>query len=377
MKRLVLLAGQMLVPAGLLFSCTCAPPSPELTTRWALAEHSVSSTPVIFEGRVDHIELRGWPIKPVPGNTVSAIPRIIATFSDVRLYRGQTKSFVVETGIGGGDCGYPFETGRSYLVYAWKEDSGQLSTGICSATRPLADANPTEMRLLRHEPPTPEDLVDLRSEKQSTFLRQLANKVCGKVALPKGAKAKDVAVFFSPDRGLVLPFGGDEVDAEKDGSFCVDYLDPGKYWVGAIASADSRSRYVGYYPGVRDLSQAKSITVTGKRDAPRVEFPIVREPFYLVRGYLRGAPETVNDDDSLKVMLMPSSPEPTNMVEPVALGPHGVFEFPAVPPGHYTVFAVKDNAGIDYSTLTFLSAALELDISENVEGLALEFVPKK
>jgi hypothetical protein len=377
MKRLALLVGLMLGPAGLLFACKCAPPPPDLTTRRAFAEYEINSTSVIFEGKVDNMELAGWPIKPVPGSTVSAIPRIIATFSDVRLYRGQTKRFVVETGIGGGDCGYPFETGRSYLVYAWNTDSGQLSTGICSATRPVEKASATEMRLLRGEPPTPEDLVDLRREKQDALQRQPANKVCGKVTLPKGAKTKDMAVFFLPDRGLVLPFGGEGVDAEKDGSFCVDYLDPGKYWVGAMASADSRSRYAGYYPGVRDLSQATSITVSGKEAAPRVEFPIVREPFYLVRGYLRGAPETTNDNDSLKVMLMPSSPDPINMVEPVALGPHGVFEFPAVPPGHYTIFAVKDNAGIDYSTLTFLSLSLQLDISENVEGLALEFVPKK
>jgi hypothetical protein len=39
----------------------------------------------------------------------------------------------VATGRGGGDCGYAFERGRDYLVYA-SEAEGILQTGICSRT---------------------------------------------------------------------------------------------------------------------------------------------------------------------------------------------------------------------------------------------------
>src|SRR6266849_1378661 len=42
---------------------------------------------------------------------------------------------VVNTGSGGGDCGYPFVVGSSYLVYA-SSYKGRLSTGICSGTKP-------------------------------------------------------------------------------------------------------------------------------------------------------------------------------------------------------------------------------------------------
>src|SRR5207253_2413247 len=41
---------------------------------------------------------------------------------------------------GGGDCGYDFHAGTDYVVYAYKNAAGQLETGICSRTRPLADA---------------------------------------------------------------------------------------------------------------------------------------------------------------------------------------------------------------------------------------------
>ena len=43
---------------------------------------------------------------------------------------------VVYTGWGGGDCGYPFVVGTSYLVYAGVGSDGRLSTGTCHGTQP-------------------------------------------------------------------------------------------------------------------------------------------------------------------------------------------------------------------------------------------------
>jgi len=48
---------------------------------------------------------------------------------------GLGQEIVVNTGRGGGDCGYPFVVGTTYLVYASISDS-QLTTGICSGTKP-------------------------------------------------------------------------------------------------------------------------------------------------------------------------------------------------------------------------------------------------
>src|SRR3954471_23737714 len=50
----------------------------------------------------------------------------------------QQREIVIETGLGGGDCGYGFQQGFDSLVYAFKKPDGVLSTGICSPTRPLA-----------------------------------------------------------------------------------------------------------------------------------------------------------------------------------------------------------------------------------------------
>lgn len=53
---------------------------------------------------------------------------------------GTAKEITIETGRGGGDCGYPFERGVEYIVYAFKGRGGSLSTGICSPTKPVGDA---------------------------------------------------------------------------------------------------------------------------------------------------------------------------------------------------------------------------------------------
>jgi len=50
------------------------------------------------------------------------------------------KEIEILTGLGGGDCGYAFQLGTAYVVYAYKGSEGRLETGICGRTRRLADA---------------------------------------------------------------------------------------------------------------------------------------------------------------------------------------------------------------------------------------------
>ena len=50
------------------------------------------------------------------------------------------KEIVIETGLGGGDCGYAFRRGFDYIVYASKKPDGGWTTGICTPTRLVEDA---------------------------------------------------------------------------------------------------------------------------------------------------------------------------------------------------------------------------------------------
>jgi hypothetical protein len=85
-------------------------------------------------------------------------------------FRGRANGHVeVFTGTGGGDCGYDFKVGRTYLVYAYRSPTnGKMTTGICSATAPIEEAKA--------------DLVFLRGpwQKPSTL-----GTVTGKVLSPE------------------------------------------------------------------------------------------------------------------------------------------------------------------------------------------------
>lgn len=72
------------------------------------------------------------------GNGMAMVGGYAVHFIVTENFQGATglgKEVVVNTGRGGGDCGYPFVVGTTYLVYASTSDS-QLTTGICSGTRP-------------------------------------------------------------------------------------------------------------------------------------------------------------------------------------------------------------------------------------------------
>jgi len=58
------------------------------------------------------------------------------------------KEIEIVTGLGGGDCGYPFQAGIDYFVYAFKNAEGRLETGICSGSQPLTEAA-QDLRYLR------------------------------------------------------------------------------------------------------------------------------------------------------------------------------------------------------------------------------------
>jgi hypothetical protein len=90
--------------------------------RWSEGE-------AIFFGRVLSVE-RNLD-SPGPSNLFVQAVRIEVTNS----FRGAAeagKEQVVYTGMGGGDCGYPFKVGTRYLIYA-RPVEGKLTTGISSS----------------------------------------------------------------------------------------------------------------------------------------------------------------------------------------------------------------------------------------------------
>ena len=122
---LVLFVGSSLVARA----CTCAPRGPACQSFW--------TTDSVFVGTVLTIE----PITvPMHIGSSTLIQQLVVRFHVIKAYSGNPGSDVtVQTGLGGGDCGYHFDPGHAYLVYGHKSN-GTLYTSICSGTQPIEQA---------------------------------------------------------------------------------------------------------------------------------------------------------------------------------------------------------------------------------------------
>ena len=73
----------------------------------------------------------------------------LAKVQSDHVYKGAGANFV-RTAIFESSCGYTFQVGQSYLIWA-TENGGQLSTGLCSLTKPLLQAE-TDIAWLQTQP---------------------------------------------------------------------------------------------------------------------------------------------------------------------------------------------------------------------------------
>ena len=89
-------------------------------------DEAIAASAAIFEGRVAAIERRD--------------DGLHVRFDVVQTWRAANAEHVeVLTAADSAACGFPFEVGRSYLVYAHETD-GALRAGLCSRTRVMEEA---------------------------------------------------------------------------------------------------------------------------------------------------------------------------------------------------------------------------------------------
>ena len=113
--------------ANTAYGCQCA--------RGTLCE-AYDKSSVVFAGTV--VEITSG-TQQVGGETAPAyIVRLLVN----QPFKGTLDAEIsVITGVSGGDCGYPFEHGRKYLVYGYKDPkTGLIYTGICSRTNIFDEA---------------------------------------------------------------------------------------------------------------------------------------------------------------------------------------------------------------------------------------------
>lgn len=268
------------------FACWCGGRNSKSTMRETVGAYSAGATQVIFEGSVEKQELQsGSPGVPASALSMTGFGSHRAvTFNVLRAYRGVAVSSVtVLTGLGGGDCGFDFETGKKYLVYASRVNTETLFTSICSGTSSLEEAGPA-LRFLRGEPPTPDDLLDLKSYYEK-FEAQEYGTACGRVTRLDGSPLGGASVDMTQVRDEPFPpkSASDPDMSKPDGSFCIPGISPGKYMLTAeTTDFDHDLRWMGYYPGVSKHTEATVIEVKAGAQLQKLDFTVRKESLYTV-----------------------------------------------------------------------------------------------
>ena len=132
------------IPA-MVAACTCGMDSSPCGQSWKTGD-------VIFVGTVkskvplDRVEVEGSSFQIGRGYTY-----YIQVTESLRGPYLAGQELAIETGYGGGDCGYPFIPGSEYVVYA--AGSKRLGTNICTPTQPkvMAGAVIRQLRALRDQ----------------------------------------------------------------------------------------------------------------------------------------------------------------------------------------------------------------------------------
>ncbi len=123
------------------FACSCAalPGTPQERAREAL-----SGSTAVFSGEVVEFERPPPDTAMVEGTMLTVMGdagnKATVTLQASEVWKGpqqQTVTITTEADSSVG-CGYPFEEGREYLVYA---TGGEPSVSLCSETKPLSEAD--------------------------------------------------------------------------------------------------------------------------------------------------------------------------------------------------------------------------------------------
>lgn len=122
------LSFMMIFHSSNVYACSCAQPQ--------TVKDQFSRSEAVFSGKVLEVKEQ----KNLNGSMTKA-----ALFDVSRIWKGGTESqIIIHTGSGGGDCGFKFENGKEYLVYAQPStmygDKELLVTIICDRTVALDQA---------------------------------------------------------------------------------------------------------------------------------------------------------------------------------------------------------------------------------------------
>lgn len=347
-------------------ACKCVSPPPDIKTAQDLAQWTANRSDTIFEGRVESVELK-WTLMQaklgavIPADIEEDSPAMQVSFDVSRSYRGaQQKNIRIRTGVGGGDCGFNFEVGEQYLVYAFADESGKLSAGICSGTA-LLEESKANLSYLRGEPIVSESVE--RNRPIAT------GKLCGRV-VRAGLDFADSQLFLLRV-GSKSPIPSDEAELGRDGSFCATDVIPGKYYLLFMNRAEDSPTCFVFFPGVTKSSEAEPTAVKSGQANSHVVFNVPTQPTFSVSGNVLVSNTSALPAES-KVILLSADPLSFLQAYSQDIAPNGSFDFPQVLPGRYWAFVAVDSDGAS----KWLTRKVEVDVDVRTTNLSLELIAK-
>jgi hypothetical protein len=121
---IVLAGGLWFASATCVFACSCVPPQ--------APQEEAARADAVFSGKVT---------QQTPGTSLlEGGESLKVAFEVGQVWKGNVpQQILLATSGSSASCGYTFENGKEYVVYA-NTVEGQLSVSLCSRTRPVAEA---------------------------------------------------------------------------------------------------------------------------------------------------------------------------------------------------------------------------------------------
>jgi hypothetical protein len=119
---LVGLLGTIYQPA---MACSCIIPGPP--------QQEMENASAVFTGRVVNVRAPG-------GAVISSADPVLVAFEVTRIWKGPLEAQIaLTTARDSASCGFEFQQGQEYIVYAYEDESG-LATNLCTRTALLEAA---------------------------------------------------------------------------------------------------------------------------------------------------------------------------------------------------------------------------------------------
>jgi 5-hydroxyisourate hydrolase-like protein (transthyretin family) len=260
----------------------------------------------------------------VIGSTEVKVPNVSYQWMERKIrvaiteaYRGvEGGQIEISTGLGGGDCGYPFKVNQAYLIYAFRsKEDGKLHASICTRTRPINEIK--------------EDVE---------FFKSLSGADAGAVIFGQVSKKnyywKQGDNWNKPvaDAELTIegPGGNREVKSDAEGNFRLSGFAPGTYKVllklppGLLRDSNVKDE------GARIVENEVTVVTRG---CAQTDFFL--ESDTRVSGKVTDASGRPVPDLALEMRSANAKPETLNSFLRASTDKEGKFEFKVVPPGDY------------------------------------------